>query len=78
MKTSISLPDALFKQMEALAAKLHINRSQLYVRALERYLKECQDNRDTEFMNEHIDEHGQPTDPMVLKGTLRNFRKVEW
>jgi predicted transcriptional regulator len=78
MKTAISLPDALFEQMDALAAKLHINRSQLYVRALERYLKEYQDNRVTELINEYIDEHGQPTDPVVLKRTLKNFRKVEW
>lgn len=40
MKTAISLPDTLFAQAEALARRFHISRSELYARAIERYVAE--------------------------------------
>ena len=40
MKTAISLPDPLFKRAEAVAHHLHVTRSELYARALERFLRD--------------------------------------
>ncbi len=78
MKTAISLPDALFERVDALAAKMHLSRSQLYVQALERFLREHQDDRITEALNEYIDKRGQPVDRIFLDGALRDMRKVDW
>lgn len=39
VKVAISLPAALFERADAVADRLNINRSQLYVRALERFLE---------------------------------------
>lgn len=38
MKVAVSLPDELFAHADVLADRLGLNRSQLYVRALEQYL----------------------------------------
>lgn len=38
MKVAISLPDDLFVRADALAEELDLNRSQLFVRALQSYL----------------------------------------
>ncbi len=39
MKTAISLLDAVFAEAEALAHQLGLSRSELYVKALQAYLK---------------------------------------
>jgi predicted transcriptional regulator len=78
VKTAISLPDALFERVDALAAKMHMSRSQLYVQALELFLREHQDDRITESPNAYIDERGQPVDRTFLDSALRDMRKVEW
>jgi len=38
MKTAISLPDATFRRADAVARRLGLSRSELYVKALEAYL----------------------------------------
>jgi hypothetical protein len=40
MKTAISIPDSLFKAAERLAGRLGVSRSELYRRAIGRYLEE--------------------------------------
>ncbi len=40
MKTAISLPDNLFKAADKAARRLGISRSELYQRAIERYLQQ--------------------------------------
>ncbi|MBA3700138.1 MAG: ChpI protein [Planctomycetes bacterium] len=78
MKTAISLPDSVYEEADSLAAKLHISRSQLYVMALERFLKEHQAQDLTAQLDAYIDAHGQPTDPVFLAGALNAMRAVEW
>jgi metal-responsive CopG/Arc/MetJ family transcriptional regulator len=39
MKTAISIPDPLFKRADVLARRFHISRSELFARAVERYLE---------------------------------------
>lgn len=39
MKTAISIPDPLFERAELLARRFHISRSELYARAVERFVE---------------------------------------
>lgn len=78
MKTAISLPDSVFEQADSLATRLHVSRSQLYVMALERFIKEHQENDLTEQLDAFIEKHGQPIDPVFLNAVLPDMRKVEW
>ena len=43
MKTAISIPDPLFENADEAAKKLKISRSELYQRALEKYVNEFND-----------------------------------
>ena len=40
MKTAISIPDALFREAEALAKKRGVSRSELYATAIAEYVKD--------------------------------------
>lgn len=66
MKTAISLPDELFHSADALARKLGIPRSRLFVTALTEYLAKHRTAKVTERLNEvyasqpsRLDEHGR-------------------
>lgn len=78
MKTAISLPDSVFEQADSLATRMHVSRSQLYVMALEKFIKEHQESDITEQLNAYIDAHGQPIDPVFLSASHRDMRQVEW
>jgi metal-responsive CopG/Arc/MetJ family transcriptional regulator len=78
MKTAISLPDEVFTEADALAAKLHVSRSQLYVMALEKLIREHQRQDTTARINAFIEKHGQPVDPVFLNGSIQDLRQVEW
>jgi len=39
MKTAISIPDPLFERADVLARRFHISRSELYARAVERFVE---------------------------------------
>jgi len=78
MKTAISLPDDVFDQADTLASRLHVSRSQLYVMALEKFINEHLENNITEKLNDYIDKHGQPIDPVFLNASLKDMRSVEW
>jgi hypothetical protein len=78
MKTAISLPDPIFEAADVLAAKFKVSRSELYVMALAKFIKENQETDITKRVNDFIDEHGQPVDDVFLNGGIRDMRKVEW
>lgn len=52
MKTAISIPDALFEAADRAAHRLGISRSQLYARALERFLGDEPDEAVTARLDE--------------------------
>ena len=52
MKTAISIPDPLFRSAERLAKRLGIPRSQVYARAIERFVAEAQERDVTAILNE--------------------------
>ncbi len=51
MKTAISIPDELFKAAERVASRLGVSRSELYQRALAKYLEGQNDAVVTEQLN---------------------------
>ena len=52
MKTAISIPDSEFKAAEKVAARLSLNRSELYRTALTEFLAKHQDDGVTEKLDE--------------------------
>jgi metal-responsive CopG/Arc/MetJ family transcriptional regulator len=51
MKTAISIPDELFKNVEKIARKLKIPKSQLFARAMEEYISKLNKDQITERLN---------------------------
>ena len=51
VKTAISIPDSLFNAAEQLAKRLGISRSELFQRAMRRYLKDHKNDGITEALN---------------------------
>ncbi len=78
MKTAISLPDNIFDAADDLAGRLKVSRSQLYVMALEKFIRENQETNVTQRINDYIEKHGQPIDPVFLHAAAKDMQKVEW
>ena len=51
MKTAVSIPDPIFKEADDLAARLGLSHSELYARALKRYLATRRHSKVTEALN---------------------------
>jgi metal-responsive CopG/Arc/MetJ family transcriptional regulator len=58
MKTAVSIPDDVFKEVERLARRLKLSRSRLYSRALAEYLARHAQDQVTEAMNRALAEIG--------------------
>ena len=57
MKTAISIPDALFDAAERVAKRLGLSRSELYQRALARFIEDQDDAAVTQALDQvHADE----------------------
>ncbi len=80
MKTAISLPDALFARIEAMAAEQGVSRSAFLARAAELYLERLDDDSLVERINDVIAAAGDPRDEWVLQQgliTLADLRE-DW
>ena len=78
MKTAISVPDEIFEDAEALAARLGKSRSQLYAEAMAEYLTRHDPETITERMDRALDSIAEPEDPFVTKTTRTILEKIEW
>jgi metal-responsive CopG/Arc/MetJ family transcriptional regulator len=78
MKTAISLPDDLFQEAEALAERLHYSRSKLYAVAIQVFIRDNAPQTTTLRVKEFIAEYGQPVDPILNAGAIKDMRNVEW
>ncbi|HLI35760.1 MAG TPA: hypothetical protein VKV80_00235 [Streptosporangiaceae bacterium] len=58
MKVAVSLPAELFKRADESAARLGLNRSQFYARAIEEFLRSLGDDPVTARLDELADEMG--------------------
>ena len=79
MKVGISVPDPLFRQAESVARRLGIPRSQLYARALERFLRQQRRPEVTERLDAVYGLTKDDTgDREWLEAGLEGLRRVEW
>ncbi|MDQ2706144.1 MAG: ribbon-helix-helix domain-containing protein [Actinomycetota bacterium] len=58
MKTAISLPDATFARVDDAAIRMGLSRSEIFVRAAERYLDELDADSITDQINAALDAGG--------------------
>lgn len=65
VKTAISIPDHLYLEAEALAMRLGFNRSQLYVKALEEFVANQEDDSVTAKLDEIASAFDTATDPAL-------------
>jgi metal-responsive CopG/Arc/MetJ family transcriptional regulator len=78
MKTAISVPDETFNHAENLAKRLKMSRSELYVKALEHYLKLHDDEALTENFNKVYESIDSRIDPALRSAARKTFERNEW
>jgi hypothetical protein len=79
MKVAISVPRSLFRQVESVAHRLRIPRSQLYARALQSFLSQHARPGVTERLNAvYGTAKGEASDPACVTAGLDALRRVEW
>ena len=78
MKTAIYLPDALFEDGEKLAKKLGISRSELYTRALKKYLTTENKKYITDTLNQVYSQEDSRLDPVVAKLQSTSIVHEKW
>jgi len=72
VKTAISLNKSLFVQADSLARELKVSRSRLFVMALESFIRDYQDKRLFDKINESLEE--APPDKAELKRLAQTRR----
>lgn len=78
MKTAISMPDSLFEAAELLAHQLGLSRSELYTRALQRYLDEHDDSAVTAALDTLYREQESSVDPLLARLQSASLPAEEW
>jgi antitoxin MazE6 len=71
VKTAVSIPDALFEAADRAARRLGLSRSELYARALERFLGEEPDDAITARLDDIYAVEGSSLDPEVAEAQRR-------
>ena len=79
MKVAISIPDALFKEAEAVAKALGISRSKLVQTALEAFLQRKREEKVTAALNRSFARHPpEEVDPFLQRLALEGMKRTEW
>jgi hypothetical protein len=78
MKTTVSIPDDVFRAAEHHARRAGKSRSQFYAAALSEYLARHAPDEVTEAMNKVVDELTEPIDPFVAVAARRILERSEW
>jgi metal-responsive CopG/Arc/MetJ family transcriptional regulator len=65
VKTTISVPDDLYRQADQVAAEQGLNRSELYVQALRAMLNATEEDELTAAMNAALDENTEEDDDLT-------------
>lgn len=71
MKIAISIPDPLFEAADRAARRLGLSRSQLYARALERFLADDPDDEITARLDEVYAAEVSTIDPALARAQRR-------
>jgi len=67
MKTAISVPDPIFKSADALAKRLRLSRSELYARAVDRFVRAHTASEITERLNQVYADGDEGVDPNLAR-----------
>ncbi|HPR53660.1 MAG TPA: ribbon-helix-helix domain-containing protein [Deltaproteobacteria bacterium] len=65
MKTTISIPDSVFKAAEKFAQRVGISRSQLFTDAVRKYLKDHENESVTKKLNKVYSKESSSLDPVA-------------
>jgi metal-responsive CopG/Arc/MetJ family transcriptional regulator len=78
MKTAISIPDTLFDAAEQYAQQHGLSRSELYVQALQHYLRSHRYVGVTNALNQIYDQESSQIDPTVVAAQLHAVEQDNW
>ncbi|MBX3482441.1 hypothetical protein [Phenylobacterium sp.] len=78
MKVTVSLPDAIFEDAEALVATLRTSRSDVYARALAEFVGHHAPERVTALMNRVVEDVGAEDDAFSRAAARRALGRTEW
>ena len=78
MKTTISLPDALFEAAERLAGRLGVSRSKLYTNALEQYITLHTVRRVTERLDAVYGAEASTIDRSLTARQVEVLKRSDW
>ena len=67
MKTAVSLPDPLFEEAERVAERLGLSRSELYARAIARFVREQTGDAISEAINRVVKKTQLSVDPVLVR-----------
>jgi len=78
MKTAISIPDTIFQAAENLARRLGLSRSELYVKAVNDYIKTHKYQDVTKKLNEVYSSIDSGVEDDVYSMQVRSIPKDNW
>jgi predicted transcriptional regulator len=78
MKTAVSIPDEIFKEVERLARRTKRSRSEVYSRALAEYVARHAPDRVTEAMDQALAALEAPADSFASVAGRRPLARTEW
>ncbi len=78
MKVAVSIPDAIFAEADALAARLKLPRSKVYARALGEFVASHSADAVTEAINAAVDAAGSASDAFARRAARRALAQTDW
>lgn len=78
MKTAISIPDRVFEAAERVAKRLGISRSELYARAVMRFVEEHRGDKVTEALDRVYAEADSTMDPDTARLQAASLPREDW
>lgn len=78
VKTAVSLPDRVFDAAERVAKRLGISRSELYARAVARFVEEHRGDKVTEALDRVYAEADSKLGPAVVRLQAASLPRDDW
>mgnify|MGYP001605620637 FL=1 len=78
MKTAISIPDAIFREAEAVAQRLGISRSELYAKAVDSFIAAQRNEGVTELLNRVYSTESSAVDAVLSRLQVNSLPHDEW
>ena len=78
MKTAISIPDRIFASAEKMAEEMGLSRSELYSRAVEKYVREHSNKDITIRLNKLYKEENSQIDPIIQEAQAASIPEEKW